>query len=221
MRKIEFVLMLSVVCAFGAVAAASASAEEAIGWLQSGLALTNAVAVDSAGTLVFVDHDNSTSVECPVTDLGSVGPGIEDLIESITMGTCKFLVAGECAAAGPLKVSSLHLFWLTLLELVSGVLLDMIEPETGGNPGWLLECESKNFAGVTATDECTVALTYAKVANEAGFVDLLFEDELGPLANCDTVALGSLILEGINTGLVEGLVEILAESGLEITANAA
>jgi hypothetical protein len=62
---------------------------------------------------------------------------------------------------------------------------------------------------------------YAKITNEAGFVDILFEKELSPFANCDTVALGSLILEGTGTGLVEGLVEVLAESGLEITANAA
>jgi hypothetical protein len=221
MRKIQFVLTLSAVCAFSAVAATSANAEEAIGWLQSGVTLTSQVAVDASGTLVFEETDDGLSIECPGTGLGFVGPGIEDLVEAITVGTCKFVRAGECAAAGPLKITPLNLFWLTLLELVGGVLLDMFEPETGGNPGLLLECESKSFAGVTATIECTVALVYAKITNEAGFVDILFEKELSPFANCDTVALGSLILEGTGTGLVEGLVEVLAESGLEITANAA
>jgi hypothetical protein len=219
MRKIQFVLMLSVVCALSAAAATSASAEEAIGWLQSGMALAAAEEVDLAGTLVFEDTDVGTSVECPMTGLGWVGPGIEDLVETITIGVCKFVKTGECAAAGPLKVTPLHLFWLTLLELINNVLIDMIVPETGGNPGWLLECESDKFVGVNVTVECTAALMYTKVKPEIGFVDILFEKELEPLANCDTIILGTLVLEGRGTGSVSGLVEILAEGGLEITVN--
>jgi hypothetical protein len=221
MRKIQFVLMVPAVCAFSAVVATSASAEEAIGWLQSGLALTTAVAVDSAGTLVLEDTDTGTSIECSGTGLGFVGPGVEDLVETMTVSTCKFVKAAECAATSPVTFVPFNLFWATLLELVNGVLLDMIEPGTGGNPELLVECESKTFPGVTIDYKCTAALAYTRVTNEGGFVDILFDKTLAPFANCDTTALGSLILEGKETGLVEGLVELLAESGLEITANAA
>jgi hypothetical protein len=220
MKKIQFTLAAFAVLVFCAVAATTASAEEALGSLESGAAITVAKEVDSVGTLLLEDTDTGTAILCSGEGLGDAGPGVEGEVLSVTNILCTFETAGECNSTQAITAAPVHLPWLTLLELVEGVLVTMGEANGAGNPGWEFKCTSN--VGVEAKDECTAALAYTDVSNLAGgIVDGEFLETLGPFANCDVTALGSLILSGTETGLVQGLVEVLLENGLELTANAA
>jgi hypothetical protein len=220
MKKIQFTLAAFAVLVFCAVAATTASAEEALGWLESGATLTVSKEVDSVGTLLLEDTDTLTAILCSGENLGDVGPGAEDEVLSITNILCTFETAGECNSTQPVEALPVHLPWLTLLELVENTLVDMVEANGAGNPGWEVKCTSN--VGVEAKDECTAALAYTLIAPlVGGIVDSEFLESLGPFANCDVTALGSLILSAIETGLVQGLIELLLENGLELTANAA
>jgi hypothetical protein len=220
MRKIQFTLAAFAVLVFCAVAATTASAEEALGWLESGATLTTSKEIDSVSTLLLEDTDTLTAILCSSEGLGDVGPGAEDEVLSITNTLCSFETAGECNSGQAVTFTLVHLPWLTLLELVENTLIDMLEANGAGSPGWDFKCTSN--VGVEALDECTVALAYTLVSSLAGgVVDTEFNESLGPFANCDVIALGSLILSGTETGHIQGLVELLLENGLELTANAA
>jgi hypothetical protein len=220
MKKIQFTLAAFAPLVFCAVAATTASAEEALGWLESGATLTASKEIDSVGTLLLEDTDTGTAILCSSEGLGDAGPGVEDEVLSMTNILCSFETAGECNSTQAVTFTLVHLPWLTLLELVENTLVDMLEANGAGNPGWEFKCTGN--VGVEVKDECTVALTYTDVSNLAGgIVDGEFLETLGPFANCDVTALGSLILSGTGTGLVQGLVEVLLENGLELTANAA
>jgi hypothetical protein len=220
MRKLQFTLAAFAVLVFCAVAATTASAEEALGWLESGATITVAKEVDSKGELLIEDTDTGTAFLCTGEGLGKVGPGAVDEVLLITNMSCKFEKAGECRESSAPTFEPLHLPWLTLLELVENTLVDMLESSGAGNPGWIFTCTTN--IGVSASGECTTELAYTLASNLAGgIVDQEFSELLGPFANCDIRALGTLVLEGTGVGLVQGLVEVLSESGLELTVNTA
>jgi hypothetical protein len=237
MRKIHILgLAMFAVFAFSAFAASSTFAAEGHEWLDNNLSipLGTTIAVDSEGALLLEDTDTGTAVECHGTNLGAVGSDGTDLIETITVNSCEFDSGkqGECltlAENGVLVVEPENLTWLTelVLETYLGVatLSDMVESDGFGNPAWLVECTVLVLGNPTKADDlCEAALGNTLVTNETvggvGVVDVEFMEDFGPFANCDVTVGGVLVLAGTETGLVNGLITILAEDNtLNLTAN--
>jgi hypothetical protein len=234
MRKIHlFGLAVFAVFAFSAFAAASAFAVEAHEWLDNNLVipLGTTIAVDSEGALLLEDMDTGTAVECHGTNTGDIGSDGTDLVATITVNSCEFDAGklGEClslAENGVLVVVPENLPWLTELveETLNGVstLSDMVTADGAGNPAYLVECTVLVLGSPARADDlCEAALGNTLVGNETGGkIDVEFMEGFGPFANCDVTVGGVLVLEGTETGLVNGLITILpVDSTLMLTVN--
>lgn len=211
MRKLQVIgLALVSVFAFCAFAASSASAHE---WLVNGAAVpAGGVTVDSEGTLLLEDMSGlakEAAVVCLGTGLGLVLPAGKDEQNSITVGTCR--VEKPCATFE--KAAAVNLPWTTeLLEPVAGGgHTDAILTGTGGNPGWLVECNEGGIIG-KVDDTCTTTKGEPLANNENGNVDIEF------MANGPKSEFANCTIGGAEVGLVEGLVTLEAlQNGAKVT----
>jgi hypothetical protein len=236
MRKIHLLgLAMFAVFAFSAFVASSAFAAEHE-WLDNNLTipLGTTIAVDSEGALLLEDSDTGVALECHGTGEGLVGSDGTDLVSKITVTTCEFDSGklGEClslAENGILVIEPENLPWLSelVLETFSGVatLSDMVSADGAGNPAYLFECTVLVLGNPTKADDlCEAALGNTLVSNEVvggvGVIDVELMNNFGPFANCDETVGGVLVLAGTETGLVEGLVTVLAaDNTLSLSAN--
>jgi hypothetical protein len=237
MRKIHLLgLAMFAVFAFSAFSAVSAFAVEHE-WLDNNnpIPLGTTIAVDSEGTLLLEDTDTGTAVQCEGTNTGDVGSDGTDLVATITVlePTCDFDPGklGECLplTEGELVVVPENLPWLTelVLELYLNVstLSDMVTADGNGNPAWLVECTVLVLGNPTKADDlCEAALGNTLVTNEVvggvGVIDVEFMEDFEPFANCDVTVGGVLVLSATASGLVNGLVTILAvDNTLNLSAN--
>ena len=186
MLRIQMIgLALVVALAMSAVAAGSASAAHQ--WLIGGSPIAAATKVHSKGLLLLTDHNPlgnaslETILHCKGFDAGTVGPGVLDLVESITaelLGTnprvtCVFDKAGGCESSPAPLALAVHLPWHTALYLEGTEVRDMILPDGAGNPGYKVVCKAPLLGMIT--DECTAPLGSTGLANVAGGVEGIFE----------------------------------------------
>jgi hypothetical protein len=181
MRKIH-ILTLALVAAF-AFSAVTASGALALKWLWlfEGKDVTSAITIDSVvlGKLLLEDMKagplkQASDIECEGTGEGTVLP--EGLDEQTTaLPTNCVIKSGPCTSLD--KVEAVHLPWSTEL-LGAGTeeseALDDIPVGNGGNPGWLVECET---ALGKKDDTCTTAAGKTLVENESsGEVNVIFDE---------------------------------------------
>jgi hypothetical protein len=123
--------------------------------------ITNTDNVRGLGlTLRFVDKNaplGRSEIVCPDSaepiEEGTVGPGKFDKIlraKVLKPGNC-IRVSGACKAGEVTKVEGIHLPWQTTLSRENSKILDTIENDGNGEPGWRIECNT--LAGLQ-TDEC-------------------------------------------------------------------
>jgi hypothetical protein len=216
MKKIQIMgLALVAMFAFSVVAAGSASANE---WLVKKAAIAAGASVvvnitTKGQTLLLEDTATGTDVLCEGTGKGLVLPAGKDLQEtvSVLVADCTLDAVGSCTKLE--AVGGVFLSWETALEEPKAKeWLDKILKGTGGNPGWLVECNS--ILG-KIDDTCTSTEGKPQATNLANeTVELTFLAG-EPLATCS--------LFGGKTGKVEGpvILEALsaggAKEGLEVS----
>ena len=214
MRKLKLLGLAAVaLLALSAYAASSAFAVEST-WLVSGAVSGVQHAVDSESTAAGFSladakggiFGEEVEILCIGTDLGFVGPGKEDLLETITVTSCETM-KGICSE--PLAVP-INLPWLTTIELIGGVFYDDIVTEATGKTtvGYTVTCSG------TVEDTCETTLGRALLENVAGgTVNAVFSsaDANQPKANCSR--------GGAGAGLVNGTDVILSETGLTIAVS--
>ncbi len=112
--------------------------------------------VETNGTLTLTDTGTilgTSSVTCTGTDIGSIGPGKYDRIETIKVASCK----AEKVCESNVTAKPLGIPWQTELFETEGVggtakkIRDKITGTTNGEPGWSVTCKT---LGGTKTDEC-------------------------------------------------------------------
>jgi hypothetical protein len=192
MKKLQIVLLaLFAVSAFGAVIAASASAEETLlaEWLANGVGVTTLLPVEISGAITLKDNNSlagDAAVLCEGILKGSVGPNGEDEItEVLTLGggpvgelptgpSLKCSTVKTCAAASaesPIEVWPVGLPILTLLFLdaVANLFLILAFSHAAGVPfGYELLCL---VLGINAEDTCTSEDSEIEVVNDPDTLD--------------------------------------------------
>ncbi|HEX5309663.1 MAG TPA: hypothetical protein VFW38_11350 [Solirubrobacteraceae bacterium] len=205
-------LALVGVFAMGVLYASSAFAAESR-WLVDGAIPTAAHQVDSetSGPISFADEKGGIFGEevqmlCEGTDLGTVGPGAADTLETITITKC---VTDKGICGEPL-MEPLNLPWTTSIELIGGVFYDDITTAVGNkNVGYRVIC-NKN-----AEDTCEFALGRALLENSGNNVNSVFNsaDANQPKGTC--------VRGGAGAGLINGTDIILSETGLTVAISEA
>jgi hypothetical protein len=184
MKKLHLIgLALVAVFAFSALSVTSAFALEST-WLVKAAKPAAQVAVDSSGKLLLEDtkggiFGEAVAVECEGTDSGFVGPGPQDLLETVTVGKCT-TQSGIC---GEPSASAVNLPWLTSIELIGAKFYDDIVTEKAEKTtvGYNVICNK------IVEDTCEVALARAELTNnETGTVNAIFSgtDANQPVATC-------------------------------------
>ncbi len=213
-------IALIAVFAFSVVAVSSAfAATEAALWLVKAEEVPAAgVSIDlevvSTHKLVLEDMEagplkQATSVECGGTGTGLVLP--EGLDEQLTFTPegCVRKTGGACETLE--SIEAVNLPWKTEVLQVTGsspeLFEDAIVSGTGGNPGWLIECET--LLG-KKDDTCTTDTSKIPLVNESsGEVLGTFENRAGEEASCT---------EGTSkSGLVTGEFWLHALIGVSVT----
>lgn len=167
--------------------------------------ITSPTAVNTEGTLELEDEGTGTKVRCTGEDKGTVGPGSTDEITEITKIVCVFVTTGLCNSTPAPTAVAVNLPWHTKLEVIGGVVRDVIVSGTGGNPGWAVTCTT--FLGKT-TDTCTKAGATTAIANVATGVDATFD---GSTVNADCS------VGGAGKGKVRGTDHILDPTGVVLS----
>jgi hypothetical protein len=167
--------------------------------------LSSPEAVISTATLKLRDIKavlgKNVEVECTGTDTGTIGPGAEDKISTVTVTSCKNLA--NCP--GTIKAEARNLEWKTELVEEGGKQKDKIRAGTGGAPGWKVEC-----TGIS--DTCTSESGDTFMENLSnGTVNAIFKKEESGKATCS--------ITGKESGEVEGTVNIKRENGWAIRAS--
>ncbi len=226
MRKIQVILLaLVAVFALSVVAASSAfAATEAALWLVSGAEVPAAgvptnLEVVSTKKLVLEDMEagplkQATSVECGGTGTGNVLPeGLDEQLTATPEG-CVRKTDGACETLE--SVAAVNLPWKTEVLQVTGSSPELFEDAlvsgTGGNPGWLVECET--LLG-KKNDVCTTNAGKTPLVNESsGEVLGTFETRSGEEASCTEGTSKSGLVSGqvLAHALVSGVLETLAAS---------
>ena len=145
-----------------------------MGWAVDGAepAAGEKVAVEAKGELLLEDMGAKTSVLATGTELGTVSNEGKDEITAFEVTSETLEEAGACKT--PIKVVAVNLPYATQLVLVSGVELDQVRTGTkGGEPGWLVECES--YIG-KQDDTCLSNAGDTTVKNVSGGVEALFDE---------------------------------------------
>ncbi len=219
-----FSVALVAVFAFGAMVAATASAESLptllAEWLVNNVGVTATLPVDSEAQELLLETKTvlgNVDVLCSGLFDGTIGEnGVDELTELLSLNgelislTALSGLALECVSdttslcANPAKVWAVNLPWPTLLVLlVDGTeefLADLILMKGAANPGWEVQCANG------LSDECTALEGITKMTNLAGGVDAMFEEAFTVLAGLE---LANCVTAGANTGIVEGLGEVL------------
>jgi len=150
-RKI-MMLGMSIVAVFAFAAVASASASAAAEWLHNGEPISTPQATTLTSSGLRLTDENSglfgetVTVECDRTGTGTVGPGNQGRVTSVTLEKCH-TVQGACGPSP--TVSPANLPWNTELVEEGGQIRDRIRNSGAGNPGWTVSCSF----GIT--DTCT------------------------------------------------------------------
>ncbi|HEX5309666.1 MAG TPA: hypothetical protein VFW38_11365 [Solirubrobacteraceae bacterium] len=213
MRKLQIVgLTLVAVFAMGALYASSAFAAESR-WLVDGAIPTAAHQVDSesSGPISLTDakggiFGEEVQVLCEGTDLGTVGPGPADTLESITVVKC----VTDKGICGEPNAEPINLPWTTSIELIGAVFYDDITTTVGNkNVGYRVICNK------AVEDTCELALGRALLENSGNNVNAVFNsaDANQPKGTCTR--------GGAGAGLVDGIDIILSETGLTIAVSEA
>jgi hypothetical protein len=190
--------MLIAACVTCAIFVPSASAVE---WLVKKLPVPAGgieVNITTKGqSLLLEDSAVGVDLLCEMTGKGLVLLGGEDLEEAAGFPSCVLDSAGSCTKLE--AVALVFLPWETSLEAPKvGEWLDRIFKGTGGEPGWLIECNS--VLG-KIDDTCQSILYKPEAKNLANrTVELTFLAN-EPLATC---------LLGGKTGKVEGTIALEA-----------
>ncbi len=219
-----FGVALVAVFAFSAMVAATASAESLptllAEWLVNNTGVTATLPVDfEAQELLWETKTVLGNVDVLCSGLfdGTIGEdGVGELAEMLSLNgelislTALTGLALECVSdttslcSNPAKLWMVNLPWPTLLELlVDGTeefLVYLIMMKGASNPGWEVECANG------LSDECTALEFVSKMTNLAGGVDTMFEEAFTVLAGAE---LFNCVTAGANTGVLEGLVEML------------
>lgn len=234
MKKLQIVfLTLVAVCAFSAIAAASASAEATLAaeWLASGAKITAELVASSTGELLLEDEGAASSVLCTgvIDEKITVLPGGGVIVEILRLADTVVTLAApllgtgagsDCVAvkgcaegstASPIEVSPLGLPWSTLLFLdeTTGLFLKSI---SATEVGYELTCL---VLGVKVEDKCTQTNAVVEVVNDADTGDAAIPaNAIGePRANCS--------IGGTSKGKNEAdvLTPMLLESGELLTVS--
>ncbi len=214
MRRIHILGVAALAAIAGVIAgviATTALGAETASWLVNGaipLTATEYLFVVDA-ILRWEDMGVPAAVECKgsdVTGVGTVGPGHEDTITSLTVTgpstNCKPTAKAEnlkseevANACQEVKaVAALDLPWLSELALgenakKESVFLDRLSSDGQGEPGFLTECKT---ALGTVDDTCTEqsATTTAEVKNETSDVATIFPKELAKANEAGKCSIG-------------------------------
>jgi hypothetical protein len=136
-------------------------------------------------------------VSCTASSVGTVKPEGEDETTTVTLSSCSPL--GTCTKVTEAK--AVHLPWKTQLAGTKTTARDATYEGTGGNPGWLMICET--LLG-KIEDECTTTEGSTAVKNLTSSVEELFDESSGE---------GSCTIGGTKEGLTFGAFEVLTLSG--------
>jgi hypothetical protein len=191
LRIQTIVLALMAVFAMSVVAASSASAAEHL-WLINGKLVASPVKIHAQGLLLLTDHTplggtNSTIIHCHGFGSGTVGPHGLGLAETVTaelLGTnnkitCSFDKQGPCESGTPPVAEVVSLPVRTELYLEGTEVRGMgISLGTGAAK---FTCKAPLIGMIT--DECTVSLGSAALANVAGGVEAKTDAKSGT-ADC-------------------------------------
>jgi hypothetical protein len=220
MRRLHIVgRALLALLSIGAIAGASSALALTSGWLVDG-SLTESTKVLSEGTVLLEDMGIPAAFECPGEGTGSVGPGTEAQITTVTfnLAGCK-LDPGTNGCTAIDNVAAVNLPWLTELTLGKNaageeVFLDLILNGGKGTPGYLVEC-------VTAlgliNDVCTNELGSADIDNttEGDVLALLPENVVA------TSEQGNCSIGGNEKALLVGTTLVYSPEGLTIAVSEA
>ncbi|HTA14311.1 MAG TPA: hypothetical protein VK781_05580 [Solirubrobacteraceae bacterium] len=182
----------AILCA-AAFTATAAAAFEGPAWSVGETEVSESVAVKSkdVGGITFEDTSTivgSVSVQCSITDEGSVRAQGKGEVTTISATACKNVK--QCS--GTITAKAVHLPWASQLEEVEGKPRLKISNSGAGAPGWSVEC---TILGVKVKDECTGETTTG-VEDVTGGVDLAFDS---------SSAHGNCSLGGTGTGRVTGV----------------
>lgn len=231
-------LSLVGVLTFGAIATtSSALALEGV-WLVNGAKPTAGVAVlgegleGSLGEL-FENTKKGVAILCLMSFQGFVGLHLEenetDVVGAIwgeitqitnpsktsNTITCSFEENkhGPCEASSNPTVKAENLPWLTEMQLVGGVVRDVIRNGLAAEVGWDITCR---VFGVSFLESCSAHANWAEIDNNAGgYVEALFNaPPNGVLADCT----GPFEKE-LEVGLMEGDILVRTESGLPLAGS--
>lgn len=226
MKKLPLVgLALLAVCAFSALAAATASAEEALFllalWLFNGSAVTNELPVIATGELTLEDLaaiGGAAAVLCSGILKGWVGPNSTDLITDVLRLDGTTLIAAALVApaitgctilkgacVNEVEVWPLKLPWPTELELhaTTGRYYILIL----NKPGWYILC--LGAFGIEATDSCEAPEEgVAEAVNGAATLEASFSEAITlavglPNATCSQGGAGTGVVTSDAPGIVE------------------
>ncbi|HEX5309665.1 MAG TPA: hypothetical protein VFW38_11360 [Solirubrobacteraceae bacterium] len=135
---------------------------------------------------------------CEGTDLGTVGPGPADTLESITITKC----VTDKGICGEPTGEPINLPWTTKIELIDMVFYDDIT-SAAGNIGYRVICSK------IVENTCELMLGRALLENTGANVNAVFNsaDANQPKGNCGRGG----------AGLLDGIDIILSETGLMIS----
>ncbi len=220
MRKFQlFGILMTVVCAFGLLAAVSASALIFLlaEWLDNGAVVTAELLTSTTEEFTLEDSKapivGKASVLCSGILDGWVGSNsLDGVSELLTLAGVLVALPGpalECTAqtgcetATKPKVWALNLGWEAEAELMEigaeSFLTNLILPHSGGgNAGWEIEC---SIFGIKFVDECTASEGVAELALEGTTLLEKFSKAFNELAG---VKLANCTQGGSESGVIEG-----------------
>ena len=184
-------------------------------WLVDSVNPTSQQEVDSESTATgfsFADmkggiFGEETELLCFGTGLGTVGPGKEDRIQSITTTSCETM-KGIC---GEPRVEAVNLPWLTSVELIGASFYDdLVSTISGKMVGYSVICNK------LVEDKCEAALERVLLENgSGGTVNAVSSsaDANQPKENCSRGGEGAGILNGTNIVLSVGGLTIAVSEG--------
>ena len=211
MKKLQILgVAIVAIFAFGVVSAGSAFALESV-ILVSGAKATKAEPVNSAniGSILFEDMTEEIDVTCTtVTDTGTVGPGKEDHVTTVTISGCS-----SSGCTGTPTVKAVKLPWKTEVVLSGSVYLDLILSGGSGKPGYEVTCvKIISIKDTCETENGTTILTESSTSGDlqAEFPEVVSESEEAVCSFPKT-----------QKGLVVGRQLILSTEGLALTLSEA
>jgi hypothetical protein len=209
MRKLQMAgLTLIAIFAFGAVTAASASAETTLlaEWLINAAAVVTLTSVEIIDVFLIEDLSTGDKIICGLVDVGSIGPSGEiEITEVLTLtGVAVTLAApGLCEANKGCEASTTDVEiapdkepWhgLMFLKEDGSFLLDELS-----NSAYTVSCL---VLGVKITDECSYENGSVEVLNVTGGVEVKKEEEVLPDGTCSVGGANELTIVYLGTIII-------------------